>query len=34
MRKASCVDAAWVFFYMVFAGGGAWSVDRAILEQE
>ena len=23
-----------LFFYMVFAGGGAWSVDRAILKQE
>ncbi len=23
-----------LFFYMVFAGGGAWSADRAILKQE
>ena len=23
-----------LFFYLVFAGGGAWSVDRAILKQE
>jgi putative oxidoreductase len=23
-----------VFFYLIFAGGGAWSVDRAILKQD
>jgi putative oxidoreductase len=23
-----------LFFYLVFAGGGAWSVDRAILKQD
>jgi putative oxidoreductase len=23
-----------VFFYLIFAGGGAWSVDRAFLKQE
>ncbi|MBV9591014.1 MAG: DoxX family protein, partial [Hyphomicrobiales bacterium] len=23
-----------IFLYMVFAGGGAWSVDRSILKQE
>jgi putative oxidoreductase len=23
-----------IFFYIAFAGGGAWSVDRAVLKQE
>ena len=23
-----------IFFYLIFAGGGAWSVDRAILKQD
>jgi len=23
-----------VFFYLIFAGGGAWSVDRALLKQD
>jgi putative oxidoreductase len=24
---------SFIFFYMVFAGGGAWSVDRSVLKQ-
>jgi putative oxidoreductase len=23
-----------IFFYLIFAGGGAWSVDRAVLKQD